>query len=519
MSKYLLVPKPNFNESITGFILRLSKDNLYDRTKWVFQNANLIHDNKIKHIYNCNRNHPSIRKLAYATNMDTKEIENLTFLPLFGDYNESEEFIDITLGANIHRLNFKFCPDCLKSKLYLRKVWDLHQYNICHIHNCVLINKCTFCGWRFNISSLSDFECMKCSYPFNKMKSGASSNKVAVVDFIFSRINEKNLGSKKNNYLYTIDFKIALFILINLSSKLHQKIKKRLSFDSVEDNILRNNLLVEVFSGFEDFPNSFYSFLNNYYSIQNITENNKNGGLQKTFGYLIDDIENKFKKTESLQFLYDSFNTYIRLYWEGNVLSSRGKNSEYMNEEWIFRNDAKDILGVTIYTLENLINNGVLISKKVVRGKEHTLVSKKSIFEYKESVKEQKKVNLALTRYSLSERQINVLIHLGVLKKGKNHNGFKRVDPGMLFNFFNDLNLKAKRFVNDSDDNYISFNHAVRKYCKFRKGLLGIFSDILNNKVSIYSANEEITSISEIFFENKEISQLANIKYFKTKKI
>lgn len=185
---YLIVPDQKVDESISSFILRLTIENLYERCKWVYDDIGLVSSHKVNHPYNCNMSHSSIKKLALRTNKNIESILNMTFLNEFGAYNDSEDFMDITLGRNIHRLNIKFCSECLKEERYFKKIWALRQYIVCHKHHCLLINRCSNCQMIFNTKSLYDFNCHRCKYPFSLMKVNFISDNLDVANFIFNKM-------------------------------------------------------------------------------------------------------------------------------------------------------------------------------------------------------------------------------------------------------------------------------------------------------------------------------------------
>lgn len=515
MSYYLIVPKPIEYESISSFVLRLSTENKYDRCKWIFDDTGLVHSHHhaINHFYNCNSNHDSFKIFSANTHLDVKEIINMTFIPLFGEYNNSNNPVDITLNANIHRLQIKFCPACLREELYHRKIWDLHQYNLCHIHKCLLITRCTECKSSFFLKSCNTFKCYKCNTDFRFMETIVSNQILVAEEFIYNKANQLGIG---NNYLYKSPFKIALFILTKLSTKLFASIG-RLSFYKRDDLYNRSNALNEVFTAFNNFPHSFYTFLNLVYKKNVKSKKNNIEGLQRSFGGLYEDIEGKFRNHKHLNFIYEAFNSFIKNHWDGYIINPRGITDHYKSEKWINRHNAKDQLCMTIGKLDTLIEEGAF-KTKIIRN-DHILISQKSLINYLEMRKAIEKNNQKLKKYHLTESQINTLIKLNILKKGKVNNGFKKVEGDLLITFFENIsNQSIKLNKTLSKHHLINFNQVVRKYSGTKNGLYGILKDILEQKVKMYITVTYVTNLNQLFFDLHEIDRRIANKISKTKK-
>ncbi|WP_019155575.1 TniQ family protein [Robertmurraya massiliosenegalensis] len=506
MRNFLIVPQPKIDESISSFIIRLTTENKYEKTKWVFECLNLVNSlHVINHIYNCDSDHPSLQKLSDMTNLDIETIIGMTFLPALGDYNNTDSFIDSTLRVKIHRLNVKICPHCLNQDLYYKKVWDLHQYNMCHIHKCLLINKCDTCHRKIFIKTKSNLSKCICGRDYRNMMP-VYLDENGIERFIYEKMH--GIHTSNNNFLYSLDFKDALFIITNLTSKfLHKTVNANFSVEQ------RNSIMNDIFNSFENFPDSFYTFLDNYHRKLG----NQNEGLLRGFGRIYKDMVGKYGKDKNLYFMYEAFANYINYHWNGNIMKVRGQNREFLNKQWLTRQEAADFLNKRIGTINKLIESGKLETKSVKKSREHTLVNLKSLSDYKAN---EAKIDLEidkLKRYTLTLRQSIALEEIGVIKKGKVRNGYHKFEASSIISFFQFLNLTAKPFQPQKNIEYIGFNSVVRKYCQFRTGLRGVFQDIINGELSVYRANEEVTSLSSLVFVESEVNQLAIRRQYNTK--
>jgi TniQ len=502
---FLIVPNPKIDESINSFIIRLTIENDYEKTKWIFESLHLVNSNHlINHIYNCNSDHPSLERLANMTSLGTKRINGMTFLPLLGNYNNTDCFIDTTLRVNLHKLHIKICPLCLVENLYYKKVWDLHQYTSCHIHKCLLVDKCDICHRKIYIQTRNNISRCLCGRDFRSLKP-RYLKEIGIERFIYEKIYD--VQNTSNNFLYTLNFRVALYIITNLSSKfLYRTVKRTISFEQ------RNDTMHNIFNAFEQFPDSFYRFLDNYY----IRVGNQNEGLLRGFRNVYNDMMEKFSVNEDLYFLYETFVNYINYHWGGDIMRIRGLQHEFIKKQWVTKHESADYLNKTVETINKLIESGELSSKTIMKEKKHTFVNIKSLANYKFKMEKMGLEKKELKKYTLTHSQLIALEKIGVLKKGDERNGFHKFESSSIINFFSYLNRITIKNLGTKNE-YIDFKTVVRKYCQFRNGLTGFFQDVMNGELPIYVKCKKVTSLSSLYFIESDVDKLANNKPFKTK--
>src|SRR2546423_690370 len=145
----LKTPVPRPDESLMGYILRLTEENGYNTPSWIFELAGLrvsvAHGGKAA-LYRADFDSDTLRSL---TGLSLSEIEKLRYRII--DFGNTIQIFNKPVSANFIRFCFpKICPACLKEDNYYRSVWDLLPYTACPTHRVILIDKCPNCDQRIS---------------------------------------------------------------------------------------------------------------------------------------------------------------------------------------------------------------------------------------------------------------------------------------------------------------------------------------------------------------------------------
>lgn len=128
----LCTPQPYDDESLAGYILRLSQANYYESANWILQ---LISCSSKKHLtFIDGESEPT--NLSRLTGIDNKVLKSKAF-PAY----RFKHCIRYYLEKKASRL----CPKCLQEFGYARLLWDCKTNKVCHIHRCNLVQKCPQC--------------------------------------------------------------------------------------------------------------------------------------------------------------------------------------------------------------------------------------------------------------------------------------------------------------------------------------------------------------------------------------
>jgi hypothetical protein len=217
VNKRLLVsPPPMFDESLEGYIARLTTLNHYESVRWIYDNAKLISSkSNIPKVYLPSQDY-SLRYFSELTGTSEKMLWDLTYFSQFGNLNiGSKNYIDKFLHQfAVHGWKIKICPLCMEENNYIRKLWSLSTYNVCHLHSCKLIQECPKCGEKINISNIPLGSCI-CGHHFSSKelaKAKAPEINRNVEYFLYSKLfYPEGLTRFTNNCLVNLDFKLVSF--------------------------------------------------------------------------------------------------------------------------------------------------------------------------------------------------------------------------------------------------------------------------------------------------------------------
>ena len=158
----LRTPSPHIDESLAGYILRLSEKNYYQSPNWILQLAGCRLNRQIQ--FNHYGDKASL--LSQLTGIDEAVLKSLAFRAT----NQGN-----IMSYSIYTGATQLCPDCLKESLYSRLLWDSPMSRICPIHRCNLINKCPQCQQLINWSR-SGVACCQCGFDFRNALATAAND-------------------------------------------------------------------------------------------------------------------------------------------------------------------------------------------------------------------------------------------------------------------------------------------------------------------------------------------------------
>src|SRR5262245_13966491 len=157
----LRTPPPLPDESLMGYILRLSELNYYEAPRWILDLAGL----KIYSLRNGWRrlcdDRIDFTLFRQITGLSEEEVNNMKH-KIAGD--AVYEDCDAKWGFPVSSLRFKrpmVCSGCLRENSYCRKFWDLPVVTVCPRHHSLLLDSCPDCRDRitWNRKSVSRCHC------------------------------------------------------------------------------------------------------------------------------------------------------------------------------------------------------------------------------------------------------------------------------------------------------------------------------------------------------------------------
>ncbi|GLX70797.1 TniQ family protein [Paenibacillus glycanilyticus] len=351
----LIRPRPFPDESLRGYIVRLSEANGYNDSKMLFRYLGLQKYNKFENLL-IPKKSLDLTRLSILCSHPISVLQKLTlYHSLFDDYeNEIEENIKHMIwrrGTCAHKQ--RICPLCLKETRYHKNSWELSLFTICNIHKCLLIDECQVCHkiidpYRDSLSSC------KCGFNY-------ADSKVVIVESddqqFLHKIFYRKVNLVKENLLIKLPLSHSVYVMITLAVLIRGQRRK--------DQINKLDEIVEVF---QDWPNSFFQFVDKV-------------RIQKGNPIVFSKLKTFFEEhyyNKKLKFIVKAFETYLEQYWKtgysnkilisdfayskvsSKITATLKRQNAILNKTGLNRREVARSLGIGLDQIEMLQERGVL---------------------------------------------------------------------------------------------------------------------------------------------------------------
>jgi len=156
LRRLLRTPAPRLDESLPGYLLKLTEENSYDSLRWIPERAGLTIDPARGQWADLYRPGPHLARFCEMAGLSEAELESLRE-PLVPD-------------CLVRWKAPKVCPACLREESWCRKAWDVLSFTVCPLHRVVLIDFCPGCR-RFLSWSRKSVSVCRCGYDWRRIRS------------------------------------------------------------------------------------------------------------------------------------------------------------------------------------------------------------------------------------------------------------------------------------------------------------------------------------------------------------
>jgi hypothetical protein len=317
--KLLSTSRPEADESLFSFIIRLTEQNGYETPSWLL-NSSGLNDQQLSQtgalIF---KSYKNLKTLARVASVNLSELKSLTYPRVSSSFSTPlYSFFGVPLPKSVIRGGFpQVCPKCLLESGYCRRIWDLILVTTCPIHQCMLINVCPNCGdlitWlRVRISVCRcGFDWKFTCQPIKELELKVTRRIYQLCGLIKSKSDDIPL--KHYNPLLELNLP-GLAQVMFLIGTWHASIKVRERARLKRElNSKLHNLFSKAFSIFENWPHNFYRFLDLYqgdgksiFTLQRELRSGLHRGTKGTY-------ETFYKEFSASQFdfLREAINSYI----------------------------------------------------------------------------------------------------------------------------------------------------------------------------------------------------------------
>ena len=512
---------PKADESLLGYIVRLTESNDYDTPSWILQLADIQEYMQCKVNFSFN-DKLALLKLATLTGVELDKLTSLVYQPV--DYSKRKSCNHLVFGSPapkyiIRPQLVKVCPGCLRESVYVRKIWELTLVTSCPIHKCLLLDHCPNCARRlpYNRKTVS---CCTCNFDWR----GVHPKRIKSVELATSRQIYAlcNLPGSiyctseeaKHNPIYTLrllDFTLALFFIASqYKAILCTGVKRRIDtqgkcFNFPMTNAEIHQLLCKGFSAYDNWPINFFAFLD--WRREQGRNSKYTKGLSRDFAeykYVL----YKQLDSPSLHFIREAFEEYLSARWCGGYASNIKRINEAARQKarYISFNDAVKVLKVGRNGLKALIAEGRI--NAIVRhvGKTNmTLIELRQINELRAQLEQLLSVTQAKNMLGIDREHMPELLKHNLLRlhlhptDQSNPYRYNRQEINDLL-----LNIKARIPQRSSmrGSEKISFTIALRSFRNHGVGLGQVVKLVLDGKISPCAMKASCGLGGLIFYES-----------------
>jgi len=319
----LIRPKPEIDESLESYFLRLSTKNLFDSYQyfsdalwqWLMEFDHeaagaFPRELSLLNVYHADRT-SSLRVRAFQLVQRLTDNEELPLLKLAitnSNIKYAKGLVAVLLnGVAIPRCFLRtdtipVCPECLKESPYIRQNWHIEPYKACHHHKSELLHQCPECYESLNYQLSESITLCVCGFDLTK----ASTKQASKADQLLSQAVAGDLNDPTNPLLATTDLSIRFGAILWYLR--HQQ-------NNVQELVIQDCCagVSQAISYFASWPHDLHHELDNLVNgaeLKLINKFNKTG-FSTIFGDLILSCRNIPVRDTQHNFILNTLTNYL----------------------------------------------------------------------------------------------------------------------------------------------------------------------------------------------------------------
>ena len=323
--RVLVTPRPEEQESIPGYLLRVAEANGYPKFQWLARAAGLRRIDPFGGSGNL--------QLEALLNLEPGEIDG----KFYGRTAVEGARDHVRFGnGTVHRFAIdlkraRICPLCLAEKGIARMAWDLAAVTVCPHHQCRLIDECPTCKSPLTWSRDKLATCLHGHDLTQVEVMPASDPACGLGAVILEKAGLSNAAESNVEFAPAVE-RMKIADALDLTTFLGTWAIGRGGGQG--RRVIRNLPLQDRHAAFgaaagilSEWPNRFYALLDNIRS--NSEETQSRTGLEKEFGSLYTTLYSVSGGPPFARFLKGPFETYVKKYWSGGYLTRKNSRFEH----------------------------------------------------------------------------------------------------------------------------------------------------------------------------------------------
>ena len=358
-------PSPKPNESLMGFVLRVSDENGYD-TPWHILKLADFSQGEMK-----TAGFP-VAKLSSILGCPPEQLERIAYC--HGKPRQRFKLLAHDLGSDLKNGPLRlrrpgFCPACVQELGYVEAFWDLSAAIACPIHKRMALRRCPSCGQSLRWFRPGLLTC-ECGHDLSEAEQAeASPAQVELMEIL----RHKVLGVPLTAVPGAVQLPVKQLDAIPLRSLL--KLLPSLGQQGLRLGDSSQNEVVEAAISaaadiLSDWPRGYHQFLTDL-GAHFLAEKPGAVGLRKQFEPFYEALFKQRSFANDAQFLREEFVRFGLVQWGHAWIDPKlsGGDEGHTERRFISKTEFARKFGVWKPTLERLIASGAVVTKKVAAGK------------------------------------------------------------------------------------------------------------------------------------------------------
>lgn len=477
--RLLVGGKPFPDESLLGYVIRLTEQNVYETPAWILKMAGFNSEQIHQSCAFVFRPQDGAAGLSRLAGVNESELLPLGYPQALSPGRAASYLFSgqSVVQYLVQPARPRLCPKCLSESPYCRRIWDLSTVTVCPVHRCLLINRCPGCK--------RDISCVRsgvsiCRCEFDWRDADATRVEESTLSFV-RRIHSlcgpphSDCGPPTDDTspVSGLDLDGLCSAVIFIAAQ-YQGLTRSTGKHFVKERRIAelHGLLSKAYSVFEDWPNNYYRFL----EWRRTQEGNAapadaklKTGIRKEFGKFHTGL-NRYLPSSRHDFMREAFAAYLGKHWDGGYLSSlnrgRGAGLDSNEGRYVSKVKARQSLGIDSRWLEHFIATGRLWAVVRRMGKKRLfLIDAESLADLKAALGRLLGVKDVSAQLGVGYEVVVGLARNGCLqpKRGPSVDGFDvwKFEQGDVTALIEKIRIRVKKARARRSDDSLTFKESV----------------------------------------------------------
>jgi hypothetical protein len=354
-------PAPLPNESLFGFVLRVSEANGYDSPRHPLRLADIFRGQVFAAGFPVDR----FAKILGVNGDDLAAIAHRKDQGTTRQY----KILGHSLGRSLRNAPLRlhrpaFCSQCVEEAGHIDAFWDLEAAIACPTHRCLVIRQCPTCAAPVNWRRPALLKCVCGAQLTNKLLLPPEEATIELMGFLKAKLHDLPLTELPNTCGFPVPWLDAL-PLRWLLELLHLLGPRNLEEgEGIDRGMLP--VIAAAANILEQWPLGYHRFLTKI-GNQFLARNPASAGLTKQFAPFYNEIFKNTAVSEHATFLKQEFINFGLLHWGNATVDKRllRDREPSTNQRFLSVSEYAKRFGIWVPTMKRMVADRIVVSTRV----------------------------------------------------------------------------------------------------------------------------------------------------------